>query len=73
MKVITTKIYSIPPARKKKRNGQSCKHSSSVVSDSSRVANAGDYWHFEMSGDSCRFLELHGMALGVPQIPQLIY
>lgn len=33
MKVITTKIYSIPLAREKKRNGQSCKHSSSVVSD----------------------------------------
>lgn len=74
MKVITTKICSTPPTREKKtRNGQSCKHSSSIVSNSSRVANAGDCWHLEVSGDSCSFLELHGMALGAPQTQQLIY
>lgn len=73
MKVITTKICSIPPARKKKKEQASCKHSSSIVSDSSRAENARDCWHFETSGDSCSFLELHGMALGVPQALQLIY
>lgn len=73
MKVITSKIYSVSPARKKKRNGQSCKHSSSLVSDSNRVANTGDCQHFKMSGDSCRFLELYATSLGARQVPQLIY
>lgn len=31
------------------------------------LQNAGDRWHFEVFGDSCSFLELHGTALGAPQ------